>query len=69
MDKVYMIKRTDSLEPSFYSFTAGRDLGSPGGGWTPHKEQAAQFARKKDADGFMKVYLSHTVTIAAVYNG
>ena len=69
MDKAYMIKRTDTNEPSFYSFTAGRDIGSSAGGWTPHREQAAQFARKKDADEFMKTFLHYATTITSVYHG
>jgi hypothetical protein len=53
----FVIRQSHEGLPMFFSARAGRELGGGGGGWVGEPNEALMFARAKDAQEFIDVYL------------
>lgn len=52
----FVIERSDSAPPSYFSAQLGRDFGSPSGGWTSDRAQATNLCRT-EADELLETSL------------
>jgi len=62
----YLIARTDIGLKDYFSLSAGRDQGSPLGGWVADPDKAIQFGRAKDANQFMEQFIPHSAPFCEV---
>lgn len=56
----FVIQRTEEGVTTYFSASAGRNLGAGGqGGWISEHDKALSFARLRDTEEFIEVYLPH----------
>lgn len=55
----YIIQRTDSGLPAYFSPKVARQYGAGGSGWTQERDHAISFTEERDAQEFIDTYLIH----------
>lgn len=53
----FVIRQSHDGLPMFFSARKGRELGGGGNGWVGSADEALMFARSKDAQEFLDIYL------------
>lgn len=54
----FVIRQSHEGLPMFFSARKGRELGGAGNGWVESADESMLFARAKDAQEFVDVYLA-----------
>ncbi|HDR9078179.1 TPA: hypothetical protein QDA98_000729 [Burkholderia vietnamiensis] len=68
----WLIEMSDAGARSYFSLSEGRALGRPNGAWSPDRELALRFARRPDADEFVRSFLrveAPTLTVVPFARG
>ena len=54
---MFVVAKEGDTAEVYFSPSAGRNFGSPGGGWVDDKAKAIQFARESDAREFLDNFI------------